>query len=165
MQHTNQAIPNMEFGRRYEFGQFIRNVSAKFLAIFFFRMANERDLEKSDSLVHSNIVFDYSGHFIVYSTMVGVKMVNITTNRCVQIIGKGDNLRPLHVALFQVGLRFCGSTSLFSLWNSFCLGTRKTIKSSNNNWTRGVPQSNASVTKQWSDHILHSVQVWCKRIR
>ncbi|KAG4074671.1 hypothetical protein HA402_004542 [Bradysia odoriphaga] len=79
-QHTNQAIPNMEFGRR---------------------MANERDLEKSDSLVHSNIVFDCSGHFIIYSTMVGVKMVNITTNRCVQIIGKGDNLRPLHVALFQ----------------------------------------------------------------
>lgn len=67
-----------------------------------FRMANERDLEKSDSLVHSNIAFDYSGHFIVYSTMVGIKMVNITTNRCVQIIGKGDNLRPLHVALFQV---------------------------------------------------------------
>lgn len=67
-----------------------------------FRMANERDLEKSDFLGHSNIAFDYSGHFIVYSTMVGIKMVNITTNRCVQIIGKGDNLRPLHVALFQV---------------------------------------------------------------
>ncbi|KAJ6632608.1 Peptidylprolyl isomerase domain and WD repeat-containing protein 1 [Pseudolycoriella hygida] len=80
MQHTSQAIPNMEFGRR---------------------MANERDLEKSDFLVHSNITFDYSGHFILYSTMVGIKMVNITTNRCVQIIGKGDNLRALHVALFQ----------------------------------------------------------------
>lgn len=65
-------------------------------------MANERDLEKSDFLGQSNIAFDYSGHFIIYSTMVGIKMVNITTNRCVQIIGKGDNLRPLHVALFQV---------------------------------------------------------------
>lgn len=65
-------------------------------------MANERDLEKADFLVHSNIAFDYSGHFIIYSTMVGIKLVNITTNRCVQIIGKGDNLRPLHVALFQV---------------------------------------------------------------
>lgn len=69
-------------------------------------MANERDLEKSDSLGHSNITFDYSGHFIIYSTMVGIKMVNITTNRCVQIIGKGDNLRPLHVALFQVKMPF-----------------------------------------------------------
>lgn len=80
MQHSGKAIPNMEFGRR---------------------MANERDLEKSDSLAHANIAFDYSGHFVIYSTMIGIKMVNIETNRCVKIIGKGDNLRPLHVALFQ----------------------------------------------------------------
>lgn len=79
-QHSNQALPNMEFGRR---------------------MANERDLEKSDGLAHSNITFDYSGHFIIYSTMVGIKLVNIETNRCVRIIGKGDNLRPLYVSLFQ----------------------------------------------------------------
>lgn len=64
-------------------------------------MANERDLEKSDYLSHSNIAFDYSGHFVLYSTMVGIKLVNIETNRCVKIIGKGDNLRPLYVALFQ----------------------------------------------------------------
>lgn len=64
-------------------------------------MANERDLEKSDYLTHSNIAFDYSGHFIIYPTMAGIKLVNIETNRCVKIIGKGDNLRPLHVALFQ----------------------------------------------------------------
>lgn len=65
-------------------------------------MANERDLEKSDGLVSSNILFDYSGHFILYPTMIGIKMVNIETNRCVKIIGKGDNLRPLYIGLFQV---------------------------------------------------------------
>lgn len=64
-------------------------------------MANERDLEKSDYLASSNITFDCSGHFIMYATMIGVKLINIETNRCVKIIGKGDNLRPLHVALFQ----------------------------------------------------------------
>lgn len=79
-QVAKQAIPNMEFGRR---------------------MANERDLEKSEYLSHANIVFDDSGHFVLYPTMIGVKMVNIETNRCVKILGKGDNLRPLHVALFQ----------------------------------------------------------------
>lgn len=68
---------------------------------FFCRMATERDLEKSDSLTYANIQFDYSGHFILYPTMIGIKMVNIETNRCVKIIGKGDNLRPLQVALFQ----------------------------------------------------------------
>lgn len=79
-QLAQQAIPNMEFGRR---------------------MANERDLEKSEHLGHANIVFDDSGHFVLYPTMLGVKVVNIETNRCVKILGKGDNLRPLHVALFQ----------------------------------------------------------------
>lgn len=64
-------------------------------------MASERDLEKSDSLQLANIQFDYSGHFILYPTMIGIKIVNIETSRCVKIIGKGDNLRPLHLALFQ----------------------------------------------------------------
>lgn len=64
-------------------------------------MATERELEKSDALQHANIEFDCSGHFIVYPTMIGIKLVNIETNRCIRIIGKGDNLRPLHVSLFQ----------------------------------------------------------------
>lgn len=80
MQQSKQALPNMDFGRR---------------------MANERELEKSDGLVSSNILFDYSGHFIMYPTMIGIKLVNIETNRCSKIIGKGDHLRPLHIALFQ----------------------------------------------------------------
>jgi peptidylprolyl isomerase domain and WD repeat-containing protein 1 len=79
-QQLTQTLSNMEFGRR---------------------MANERDLEKSEALNLVNIVFDYSGHFILYSTMLGIKLVNIETNKCKQIIGKNDNLRPLHLALFQ----------------------------------------------------------------
>lgn len=65
-------------------------------------MAAERDLEKSDHMVLANIVFDESGNFVMYSTLLGVKLVNIFTNRCVKIIGKTENLRPLHLALFQV---------------------------------------------------------------
>lgn len=64
-------------------------------------MANERDLEKTDWLSYANIEFDYSGHFVVYPTPIGIKLVNIETNRCIKIIGKGDNLRPLNVALLQ----------------------------------------------------------------
>lgn len=79
-QQTSHGIPNMEYGRR---------------------MANERDIEKQDALNYSNILFDSSGHFILYSTMIGVKLVNIETNKCVKILGKGDNIRPLHIALFQ----------------------------------------------------------------
>ncbi|XP_037295171.1 LOW QUALITY PROTEIN: peptidylprolyl isomerase domain and WD repeat-containing protein 1-like [Manduca sexta] len=80
LQHQTQQLPNMEFGRR---------------------MAAERDLEKSDSVHLANVLFDASGHFVVYATMLGVKIVNLTTNRCVAMLGKPENLRPLHLALFQ----------------------------------------------------------------
>ncbi|KAF9820473.1 hypothetical protein SFRURICE_009892 [Spodoptera frugiperda] len=80
LQHQTQQLPNMEFGRR---------------------MAAERDLEKSDSVHLANVLFDASGHFVIYATMLGVKVVNLVTNRCVAMLGKPENLRPLHLALFQ----------------------------------------------------------------
>ncbi|XP_022820066.1 peptidylprolyl isomerase domain and WD repeat-containing protein 1 [Spodoptera litura] len=80
LQHQTQQLPNMEFGRR---------------------MAAERDLEKSDSVHLANVLFDASGHFVIYATMMGVKVVNLVTNRCVAMLGKPENLRPLHLALFQ----------------------------------------------------------------
>lgn len=52
----------------------------------------------------NNIIFDASGHFLLYPTLIGIKVINIETNRCVNILGKTDNIRPLHIALFQVSL-------------------------------------------------------------
>ncbi|XP_026320592.1 peptidylprolyl isomerase domain and WD repeat-containing protein 1 isoform X2 [Hyposmocoma kahamanoa] len=80
LQHQTQQLPNMEFGRR---------------------MATERDLEKSDYVHLANIIFDMSGYFILYATMLGVKVVNLVTNKCVTMLGKPENLRPLNLALFQ----------------------------------------------------------------
>lgn len=65
-------------------------------------MAMERDLEKTDYNMHNNILFDCSGHFILYPTLMGIKIINITTNRCIHILGRTDNIRPLHIGLFQV---------------------------------------------------------------
>eukprot|EP00794_Sanderia_malayensis_P007723 gene7723-8562_t len=80
MQQEKQVLPNMEFGKR---------------------MATEREIEKSDALHNSNAVFDDSGYFVLYATMIGIKVVNIHTNRCVKILGKNENVRFLNVALFQ----------------------------------------------------------------
>lgn len=80
LQQKAQTLPNMEFGRR---------------------MATEKELEKSEVFRNGNIVFDYSGHFVMYPTMLGIKVVNIDTNKCVNMIGKSDNLRPVHLALYQ----------------------------------------------------------------
>ena len=80
MQQSKQIVPNMEFGRR---------------------MAIERELEKFDQLKHEKIIFDQSGYFLFYPTVFGVKMVNWYTNRCLKIIGKSENLRPLCISLYQ----------------------------------------------------------------
>lgn len=65
-------------------------------------MAGERDLEKSDAFQLCNLTFDESGYILLYGTMLGIKFVNLYTNRCVRVLGKPENLRILKIALFQV---------------------------------------------------------------
>lgn len=65
------------------------------------RMAVERDLEKTSQLALSNVLFDDSGFIVLYATMLGVKFVNVVTNQCVRFIGKPENVRLLHLSLFQ----------------------------------------------------------------
>lgn len=80
LQQMKQQMSNMEFGRR---------------------LATEKDLEKTDVFNLCNIVFDHSGNFVIYATMLGIKVVNVKTNRCARVLGKGENARFLQVSLFQ----------------------------------------------------------------
>jgi peptidylprolyl isomerase domain and WD repeat-containing protein 1 len=80
LQQVKQQVSSMEFGRR---------------------LAAERDLEKSEAFNYCNIIFDESGNFVMYSTMLGIKVINLQTNRCARLIGKPENARFLHLALFQ----------------------------------------------------------------
>lgn len=79
-QQKKTQLPNMEFGRR---------------------IAAERELEKSESFRQNNIIFDDSGHFLLYATMLGVKVINTHTNKCCRFIGKPENIRLLNISLFQ----------------------------------------------------------------
>lgn len=66
------------------------------------RMAVERELEKTqECLRYMGMVFDESSNFLLYPTVVGVKVVNILTNRLTKVIGKPENLRILNLAMFQ----------------------------------------------------------------
>ncbi|XP_018329103.1 peptidylprolyl isomerase domain and WD repeat-containing protein 1 [Agrilus planipennis] len=94
LQQSKQLLPNMEFGRR---------------------MAVERDLEKTDSFHLANVIFDKSGYFILYATMLGIKLVNIHTNTCVKIIGKQENFRILHIALYQGSAKRSKATVTFEM--------------------------------------------------
>lgn len=64
LQQMRQQLPDMEFGRR---------------------MAVERELEKVDGIRLTNIIFDETGHFVLYGTMLGIKVINVETNRYVHV--------------------------------------------------------------------------------
>lgn len=86
-------------------------------------MAVERELDKTETNI-GNIVFDESGYMILYSTMLGVKLVNLYTNKCIRIMGKPENIRPMQLALFQVYLLFDDAfLSIFCV----CLGLFKIV--------------------------------------
>ncbi|KAI8148410.1 peptidyl-prolyl cis-trans isomerase cyp15 [Fennellomyces sp. T-0311] len=83
MQQAGTAIhklDDMEFGRR---------------------LAVDRELEKSQAANYVNAVFDESGNFIVYATLLGIKFVNIRTNKVARLIGKSETHRFLNMALYQ----------------------------------------------------------------
>jgi len=66
------------------------------------RMAVERQINQDDNVAPSNVVFDYSSNFVLYSTMLGIKVVNILTNQIVRIIGIVESTeRFLSIALYQ----------------------------------------------------------------
>jgi len=51
---------------------------------------------------YPNAIFDESGNFILYATLLGIKVVNLVTNRCARIVGKVENTeRFARLAMFQ----------------------------------------------------------------
>ncbi|KAK4935817.1 Peptidyl-prolyl cis-trans isomerase cyp15 [Elasticomyces elasticus] len=65
------------------------------------RLAVERELDNPVVRSRVNVVFDESGHFIVYGSLLGIKVVNTLTNRVVKAYGKDEPFRALNVALYQ----------------------------------------------------------------
>lgn len=100
-QQRERALPNMEFNRR---------------------VAMEKETEKTDYLHFTRLAFDESGNFLLVPTMIGIKVVNLVTNRLARLIGKPENMRFLQLALIQVSYSnkiihdFLLQTSAFSRW-------------------------------------------------
>ncbi|ORY62263.1 uncharacterized protein BCR38DRAFT_371973 [Pseudomassariella vexata] len=65
------------------------------------RLAAERQIESTDLRNKVNVIFDESGHFILYGSILGVKVLNTFTNHIVKIYGKDENLRPVNLAIYQ----------------------------------------------------------------
>nr|XP_043613658.1 peptidyl-prolyl cis-trans isomerase CYP71 [Erigeron canadensis] len=66
------------------------------------RMAVDREFEKTENAPQPNAVFDESSNFIIYPTLLGIKIVNLHTNKVARILGKVENNdRFLRIALYQ----------------------------------------------------------------
>ncbi|ORX39736.1 peptidyl-prolyl cis-trans isomerase [Kockovaella imperatae] len=81
------------------------------------RLAIERELERDGSgpggaLRTANAVWDESGNFLLYPTMLGIKVINTVTNKVARIIGKEESLRFLNLSLYQGAPSKKGVTTL-----------------------------------------------------
>lgn len=77
---TTQKIDNVEFGRR---------------------LAHEKEVETPTMRDKSNVIFDESGNFIVYGSMLGIKVLNTFTNQVVRTYGRDENFRAVNLAIYQ----------------------------------------------------------------
>lgn len=73
-------LDNMEFGRR---------------------SAHEREVESDTLRNKSNVIFDESGNFIMYGSLLGIKVLNTYTNQVVKVYGKDESVRAINLAIYQ----------------------------------------------------------------
>lgn len=65
------------------------------------RLAVERDLDNPVTIPKINVVFDESSNFILYGSLLGIKVINTLTNRVVKLYGATETFRSLNLALYQ----------------------------------------------------------------
>lgn len=65
------------------------------------RLAMEREVETPTHRNKANVIFDESGHFILYGSIAGIKVLNTYTNQVVKVYGKDEPFRALNLALYQ----------------------------------------------------------------
>ncbi|KAK7469279.1 Peptidyl-prolyl cis-trans isomerase cyp15 [Stygiomarasmius scandens] len=70
------------------------------------RLAAERELELPgpDGRIPgrwSNVIWDESGAFIIYGSLLGIKVVNTVTNRVARLLGKDEAVRFLNLSIYQ----------------------------------------------------------------
>jgi peptidylprolyl isomerase domain and WD repeat-containing protein 1 len=70
------------------------------------RVATEKELVKSPYWRLATLTFDETGHFLLYPTVIGVKMINISSNKLNRILGKVESSeRFLTMALYSGKLK------------------------------------------------------------
>lgn len=65
------------------------------------RLLGEREIELPRVRNRINVIFDETGYFIMYGSILGIKVVNTITNKVVKVYGKDESFRALDLAIYQ----------------------------------------------------------------
>jgi peptidylprolyl isomerase domain and WD repeat-containing protein 1 len=65
------------------------------------KVGPEREIDNETIRKRVNVIFDESGHFILYGSILGTKVVNTLTNKVVKLYGKDEPFRALHLTMYQ----------------------------------------------------------------
>eukprot|EP00750_Incisomonas_marina_P017727 INCI2388.1.p1 GENE.INCI2388.1~~INCI2388.1.p1 ORF type:complete len:685 (-),score=152.56 INCI2388.1:36-2090(-) len=66
------------------------------------RKAVDREMREAEPVAMPNAVFDESGNFLVFSTVIGIKVLNLVTNKVARVLGEVESSeRFTCLALFQ----------------------------------------------------------------
>ncbi|KAI5294563.1 hypothetical protein KEM52_003716 [Ascosphaera acerosa] len=65
------------------------------------RMAVERSLDAPGTAAKCSVIFDESGHFVLYGSLHGIKCINTYSNRVVRVYGQDEPFRALDLCLYQ----------------------------------------------------------------
>ena len=80
LQNVKQVLPPMEFGKK---------------------VSVEKEISRTGVYKNNNIIFDESDNFILYSSLLGIKVVNIVTKSVSRLLAQRENLRTVNIGLFQ----------------------------------------------------------------
>lgn len=68
------------------------------------RVIVEKQVEQVKGAMRKrNVIFDTSGNFVIYSTLLGIKVVNVVSQKCRVLLGKDEQVRFLNLALSVEG--------------------------------------------------------------
>ena len=65
------------------------------------RLAVERDIEHPAIKHKVNVIFDESGHFVLYGSLLGTKVINTLTNKVAKVFGAEEPFRSVNLTIYQ----------------------------------------------------------------
>lgn len=101
---------------RFTTGKLLRTYDESFESVSKNASNNSLDLSREKELVASehysrvNAIFDESGNFVIYTTAVGIKVVNTVSNTVCRVLGKSEGNRFLNICLHQGSVKKTGLT-------------------------------------------------------